>query len=71
MFLTNLTPKPLESAVGFEQASLTFVCKKIYAHRMLREEIPEDVRERLYGKDNPLHYVFMGEIVDAFGQIDE
>ena len=66
--LTSLTPKALGEAVGFEEATLTFVCKKIYTHKMLHEEVPEEVRNTLYANGNPIHYVFMGEIVDVFGQ---
>lgn len=69
--LTSLTPKPLDNAVGFEEAQLTFVCRKIYTHRLLRDEVPEEVRVKMYAEGNPLHVVFMGEIVDAFGEIDE
>ena len=69
--LTSLTPKPLGNAVGFEEATLTFVCKKIYTHKMLHEEVPEDVRNTMYANGNPIHYVFMGEIVDVFGSLDD
>lgn len=67
--LTKLTPKLLDNAVGFEEAELTFVCKKIYTHKMRRDDLPEFVRETLY-KDGDLHYLFMGEIEDVFGTID-
>ena len=67
--LTSLTPKPLGEAVGFEEASLTFVCRKLYTHKMNLEEVPEEVRQTMYTKGNPAHYVFMGEIVDVFGTI--
>ena len=56
--------------MGFEEATLTFVCKKIYAHKMLHEEVPEYVRNTMSANGNPIHYVFMGEIVDVFGSID-
>ena len=68
---TSLTPKPLGTAVGFEEATLTFVCKKIYTHKMIHEEVPEEVRNTLYANGNPIHYIFMGEIVDVFGTIDD
>lgn len=67
---TALTPKMLKNAVGFEEAELTFVCKKIYTHKMLREELPEFLRDTLYS-DGDLHYIFMGEIEDVFGTINE
>lgn len=68
---TSLTPKPLGNAVGFEEAQLTFVCKKIYAHKMERDELPEDTKQFLYREGEPLHYVFMGEIEDVFGTLDD
>lgn len=67
--LTSLTPKPLGDAVGFQEASLTFVCKKIYTHKMVLEEVPQDVRSTMYANGNPIHYVFMGQIEDVFGTI--
>ena len=69
--LTSLTPKALGNAVGFEEACLTFVCRKIYTHKMLHEEVPEDVRNTMYANGDPIHYVFMGEIVDVLGAIGE
>ena len=68
--LTSLTPKMLGNAVGFEEAELTFVCKKIYAVRMEKEDLPEFTRDTLY-KDGDLHYLYMGEIEDVFGMIEE
>lgn len=58
------------NAVGFEEAELTFVCKKIYAVRMEKEDLPEFTRDTLY-KDGDLHYLYMGEIEDVFGMIEE
>ena len=68
--LTKLTPKMLENAVGFEEAELTFVCKKIYTTLMEKEDVPEFLRETLY-HDGDLHYMFIGEVVDAFGTIED
>lgn len=68
--LTALTPKLLDNAVGFEEAELTFVCKKIYTHLMGKDELPEFVRDTLY-RDGDLHYIIMGEIEDVFGSTGE
>ncbi len=67
---TSLTPKMLDNAVGFGEATLTFVCKKIYTHLMGEDELPEFSRDTLY-RDGDLHYIFMGEIEDVFGTIGE
>lgn len=65
---TNLTVKPLGEAVGFEQAALTFVCRKIYSHKFDVKDVPEDIAGALYADGNPVHYMYMGEIVDVFGE---
>lgn len=67
---TDLTVKPLGAAVGFEQAALTFVCKKIYSHKFDIEDVPEDIAGTMYANGNPIHYLYIGEIEDVFGEID-
>lgn len=67
---TNLTVKPLGNAVGFEQATLTFVCKKIYSHKFDIKDVPGDIASTMYADGNPIHYMYMGEIEDVFGEID-
>ncbi|MDI9497401.1 MAG: flavin reductase [Bacillota bacterium] len=64
--LTRLTPRPLGNAVGFAEAELTFVCRKIYRHKMTLDELPDFARDTFYPTGN-LHYLYMGEIEDAFG----
>ncbi len=66
---TGLTVKPLGNAVGFEEAELTFVCRKIYTHKMDIHDVPEDVAAGMYANGQPIHYVYMGEIEDVFGQV--
>ncbi len=66
--LTRLTPKVFGDAVGFVEAELTFVCRTIYSHKMALDELPDFARDRFY-PDGNLHYIFMGEIEDAFGTI--
>ena len=64
--LTSLTPKSLENGVGFEEAELTFVCKKIYADQFKLELTPDDVRNGIYGKFPP-HWFYIGSVEDVFG----
>lgn len=67
---TGLTVKPLGGAVGFEQAALTFVCRKIYSHKFDIKDVPEDIASTLYADGSPIHYMYMGEIEDAFGDAE-
>lgn len=64
--LTSLTPKQMENGVGFEEAELTFVCKKLYGGQFELEKVPEELRNGIYSKLEP-HYFYIGAIVDAFG----
>lgn len=64
---TKLTKKFMENGVGFEEAELTFVCKKICAQQFELELTPEHMRD-IYTKIAP-HYMFIGSIEDAFGEI--
>ena len=66
--LTGLTPKALENGVGFEQAELTFVCKKLYGGQFELEKTPEQIRNSIYTKFEP-HYFYIGSIEDAFGEV--
>ena len=64
MALTRLTPVAVEHGVDFEQAELTFVCKKLYAHQFEKEQVPGEVAEWIYSRVPP-HTMFIGEIVDV------
>ena len=64
--LTSLTPKALDQGVGFEQAELTFVCRKIYARQFDIALVPAQMRDNVYTKIPP-HYMYIGAIVDSFG----
>ena len=68
---TSLTPKPLGESVGFEQAELSFVCKKIYCQMLDRKLIPQDVIDRMYTQDEHMHYMFFGEICCVEGKTQE
>lgn len=67
---TSLTVKPLGDAVGFEQATLTFICKKIHSHRFDIDSVPGEIASTMYADGNPVHYMYMGEIEDVFGDVD-
>ncbi len=72
---TDLTPIQLkENTVGFSQANLTFVCKKLYQHQFSKEDLDPQVQQyyassiKTYpdfkGGWQP-HIVFIGEIIDV------
>lgn len=73
MAACGLTPEPMGEGVGFAEASLTLLCRKLYQHPFEREAL--DPRVRDYYKSKPQvyppdeqgqwqpHWVFVGEIL--------
>ena len=62
--LTGLTPKVIEHGMTFEEATTTFVCKKIYSHAIDLDVMDADIRNGLgefYASN--AHTVFVGELV--------
>ncbi len=72
---SGLTPVPVGDSVGYAEANLTFLCRKIYQHQMSKEDIAPDIHEyyasnpRVYPVDEngewQPHWLFIGEIVDV------
>ena len=62
--LTGLTPMEAGGSVTFEQAELTFVCKKLYEHQFEKEKVPQEVTEWIYNYIPP-HTMFIGEVIDV------
>ena len=60
--LAGLTPKFLENGITYEEATETYVCKKIYMKEMDKSKFPDKVSD-MY-KDEPAHYVIFGELVN-------
>lgn len=60
--LTALTPKELDGTVGFAEASVTVVCKKIYRQDLDLAQMPQDVIETYYETEAP-HTLYVGEIL--------
>lgn len=58
---TGLTPYFTNGTAAFEEASMIFVCKKIYAQDMNVELLDEEYRRWYKGGD--MHKAFIGEIV--------
>lgn len=65
---TSLTARAMGESVGFEEAELSFVCRKIYCQMLHRELIPQDVIDRMYTEDEHMHYMFFGEICHVEGK---
>ena len=66
--LTRLTPRALEHGVGFAQAELTFVCRKLCAQQFDLAGTPEYMQKGLYTRIPP-HYMYIGAVEDAFGEV--
>lgn len=72
---SGLTPVVMGDSVSYQQANLTFLCKKLYQHRFEKEDLAEEIHN--YYKANPAafppdesgewqtHYMFVGEIIDV------
>jgi flavin reductase (DIM6/NTAB) family NADH-FMN oxidoreductase RutF len=73
--VVGLTPVAMGDSVAYEEAELTFLCRKVYQHPFAKEEIAEDVQEyyKAYRRVYPLdengewqpHWMFIGEIIDV------
>lgn len=61
---TGLTPFYKDGYVIFEEARLTFICKKLYTQKMDKDgfENKEDY-EKWYGESGNMHNLIIGEIV--------
>ncbi len=58
----RFTPKFLEGGVTFEQAELTFVCRKLYEGPFERKGLADEINNGIYKGWEP-HWMFVGEIV--------
>ncbi len=62
--LTKLHAKKLENGIGFEEASLTIVCRKIYFQDLEPDRVPKDAVEHYY-RTEPVHRMYIGEVIDV------
>ncbi len=70
---SGLTPEPLGESVGFREAELSFLCRKLYQHPFSKEDLAPELQE--YYRAHPAvyppdeaglwqpHWVFVGEVV--------
>lgn len=71
---SGLTPVDFGESLTFEEANLTFLCKKLYQHQILEKDLAPEIIEyyekypKVYpdGKGGSMpHIMFIGEIVDV------
>ena len=70
-------PALREGGLGFKEAKVSFVCRKIYQHMFTKEDLAPDIQEYYKGRPQafPLnekgewepHIVFVGEIKTVTG----
>ena len=66
MKLAGLTPKFLENGITFEEASETYVCKKIYCEQLNKEKFPELAKKFYQAEgEEPAHYMIIGELIQV------
>lgn len=69
----GLTPVAMGDSVTYEEANLTFLCRKIYQHQFAKEDIAKEVQEHYLANPKSFppdedgewqpHWVFIGEII--------
>ena len=71
----GLTPVAVGDSVGYREASLTFLCRKLYQHGFDREELAPEIQAHY--RDHPgvfppdeqgewqPHWVFVGEVLET------
>lgn len=60
---SGLTAKELSQSVTFEEAEVTFVCRKLFRQRLEKENMVPEVAKQFYDGD-ALHDMFIGEVVE-------
>lgn len=67
---SSLTPKFLDNTVGFEEAELILVCKKVYVDEVKEENFLDMLIPKSAYKNKDYHIVYIGEIVKAYKKED-
>lgn len=64
---TGITPVELDGCIGFEEADMVFVCKKLYKYDMEKDSFISDdgLYEKCYSSD-PLHRAYISEITAVY-----
>ena len=72
---SGLTPTAMGGSVSYEEAELSFLCRKLYQHRFSKEDLSPEIQAyyqahpKVYPPDEEgewqPHWVFVGEVVDV------
>ena len=62
---TGLHLKMAGEGITYEEAELTFVCRKLYRQDFDAAGFPEDVKEVFYQPGNGVHTMYIGEVIDV------
>lgn len=63
----GVTPFFTDGTVAFNEASLVFVCRKLYAGDFDLDKLNADEKDRWYGSD-PVHRQYIGEIIKVYSK---
>lgn len=66
---TGISPIAVDGSVAFSEAHTIYVCKKLYVTDLAAENfIDKSIYNASYSDTNPVHKVYIGEIISAFKQ---
>ena len=63
MHESGLTAKAIGETVTFEEATVTFACRKLFKQQLDPANMRPEIAEQFYGKDAP-HDMYIGEVVE-------
>lgn len=61
--LAGLTAVKAGESVGYREAELTLVCRKLYYNDLVKDNIPEEVLKACYDPE-PIHRMYIAEVVE-------
>ena len=60
---SGLTPKKAGESMTFEEAEVTFVCRKLFRQELKTENMPENIAKAMY-TGQAAHDMYIGEVVE-------
>ena len=61
---SGLTAQKVGESMGFKEAEVTLVCKKLFMQRLDEANMPKEIVDAMYA-DNDHHDMYIGEVVDV------